>query len=212
MIELAIIIALALFIAVLMFDYVKLRLSLSKYNTIYIDTGGVKKSPPDFIDTMQGKTLNIKINKKHSVTIQHFGFFENLFYVDRLYVLYNSMVNFMDEISGLDIDDKTRKKKQVIIYRVYSEIGKLIYNISKKWGKRGYKNAFFKKFYSDTDWVYSLSEELIKYWLLVKKKISFLPGGIEFPQTLGDPQFFRSLSVDSTGKASIKPRCDIFLN
>ena len=74
-----VIIGLSLLIFFLIYEIIRLHNKINKYDVLYVDTSGVGENPPRFIETWQGKTINFKVNEKHSVKIQHFSFFENIF-------------------------------------------------------------------------------------------------------------------------------------
>lgn len=167
----------------------------------YIDTSGISQNPPKFIETWQGKTINFRVNKYYKISIAQMTpdlFFK---YLDNIVCMYK-------KLETLTQTEMQRDEKTVKYSLVYNEIIRLIYQISKHTvkNKSGYKKSLYDRCNRDVSFVISVCEEMLDYWMYVKKKIQILAKGSTSRQTIGGLSYEPLLERDGTGRIFAKPR------
>jgi hypothetical protein len=204
MIEIIIILALFCLWLLLQLQIEKSR--RTKPEVQYINTTGISTNPPEFfIETWQGRTLNIKVNEKHNLIIPQLPAPRSIDYIDRIakeYAIINgAMVAGFVGIVGL--------QRQAIMHFAYKRLINHIYNLSKPFAKVGYKKALFNKAKNDMIWTLDVTEQINDYWQLIKKKVLLQTMGRTLKQTDGYYTTWTDYKLDVTGARLIQPRYEL---
>ena len=104
--------------------YLAVKASKKAYKeTVYVDTSGIESNPPNFLETLENKTLNIKVDEKNHISINHFNVATGLTRVKLISGLLKSLQILMDKSTG------TLKDKATLYFvngKLITELYKLI--------------------------------------------------------------------------------------
>lgn len=188
----------------MIFKIRELKHKLKEPYLVYVDTGGINKNPPAYIDTWRGKTINFKLDK-YIVTISQLPFLMCLNHMRQIENLFRLLKENLEYKSESKQDKILHQIKYVTIYKTIIQI---IYKLSKRFvdNKHGYKKALYKKAKQDVTWMMDVIEQTLDYWGYVKKKINLLAKGSTLRQMGGENFTWNSLEMDRQGKILLKPR------
>jgi hypothetical protein len=201
------IIALSIFCLYLLLQLQTEKRRLSEPDIRYVDISGVTSNPPEnFVETWQGRTLNIKVNDKHCVIIPHLPAPESLHYIEaisREYAIINTAIDTMKHVGMEGL------QRQAILHFSYKRLVLFIYKLSKSFGKIGYKKELYKKAKHDVIWLMEVTENILDYWKLIKKKIIFQTKGQTLRETAGYHTTWTDYKLDKQGKRLAEPRYEL---
>lgn len=174
-----------------------------------VDLSGITKNPPSFIETWQGKSINFKLDK-YIVSITQLSITDCIFYIENI----AKSFALMKEILTVEkTDKKTDLMMNVTFLTLYKNLINIVYKLSKPYCKKWrYEKALYKKAMKDIIWFVDIVEQILDYWMYIKKKIFLLAKGQTLRQTVGESYSWNSLKLDGNGKILIRPRFESFLN
>jgi len=181
----------------------KKKKSIIEY--VYVDTTGIEENPPkNYIDVEQNKTINFNLDGE-SISICHLPIKLNVKYIEKIAYIYKLICQESEFVSKSKIEEFTHKVRYNILY---TQSTKLVYGLSKNFvnRKRKFKRNLFKRSKRDTDFIMDIVEQILNFWMYRKKKALMLSQSQTLLSTVGKAYTWSSLSLDSRGKASIKPR------
>ena len=196
--------AISLGLLLLLVVAISLYISLNRREVVrYIDTGGINKNPPAFIETWANKTINFKLGK-HVVSINHLPIIENLEYIGKIGESYKVIKHGLDEVANNPLGNLDKK---TLYLAHYMSIVDIIYKLSKPFTKKwGYKKAFYKKANTDSNWIFGLSEQILDYWLYMGKMLGALAKTKTPRMIYGEFLTSDNLKWDSRNRRLITPR------
>lgn len=185
--------------------YLNARSKIGKLEIRYVDTSGIVKNPPSFIETWRNKTINFKFGKE-TISIPHLPIIENVQVISKLAgsfkVLSDGMSNEAIENVG-----ETRKNTYYVVH--YFNIVDMIYRISKPFAKGWFfKYRFYKKALEDSNFIFGIAEQVFDYWQNMGKLLEVLSKGATPRMIYGESLSSPHLSWGKDGKRLIKPRFD----
>jgi hypothetical protein len=166
----------------------------------YVDTSG--SAARVFADVWRGKTLNFQLTKRHAVVVPHVTVPHGINWLERVAALYQQV----KAINSAELSGKEKKVAQVMRYAVYLETVRAVYQLTKPFARFGYRRALYSRAKKDMVWMLDVIEQIVDFWILVKKKIDLLANGQTLRLTDGAQSTWDGWKVDSTGKRSIQPR------
>ncbi len=173
--------------------------SKKQKDIVYVDTSGIHSNPPNYLETLNNKTINIKLDKKHNVSVCHFSVHDGLMKIRFISSLFKTLDILMNK------GDESLKNKATMML-VHNRIIKEIYKLSSPFAKFGYKRAFYKKAMNDILWTLQIAEQIYDYWCYLGKSLALLAEGQTQRQTIGGVDLLNASSWDRDGKILIKPR------
>lgn len=198
-----IVIVLSVTCLILLFLYLKSKEKEGKETIRYVDTSGIVSNPPRFIEVAPNKTINFSFDK-YKISICHLPIFENIELISKL------SGHFAIIKYGLKkkYDTPFSKADETRIYQAhYMSIVKTLYTLSKPFNKkRGYKKAFEKKCYGDSNFVFMICKEIFDYWQNMGKLLGVLEKGLTPRLQYGEELGSDRLKWDEHGKRLITPR------
>jgi hypothetical protein len=166
---------------------------------VYVDTSGIKSNPPNFIETANNKTINIKVNDKHNLSICHFSI-NNAF--TKLRII-SGLFKALDILMNKSEDNLKNKATMLLVHnRIVTEI----YRMARPFAKLGFRKAFYQKAMNDILWTLKIAEDIYDYWCLLGKLLALLSQGTTIKQTTGGQDIMSSCEWDRDGNPLIKPR------
>lgn len=171
---------------------------------VYVNTAGISCNPPRFIELMEGKTINFKLNNR-VISIPHLSITKGLVTIDRIAYLFTLLAERMkkEDNNKIELWRNNRIKQST-----YNQIVTEIYNLSRPFAgnKKSFKKELFKKAKDDFTWILRICEQVLDFWSTVEKQIALLKKGRTLRQTLGVSASWNSTNWDTDGKIEIKPR------
>jgi len=179
--------------------YLAVKASKKAYKeTVYVDTSGIESNPPNFLETLENKTLNIKVDENNHISINHFNVATGLTRVKLISGLLKSLQILMDKSTGTLKDKAT-------LYFVNGKLITELYKLIKPHATWRAKRAFIKRAYKDSFWTFKIVEEIYNYWMCVGKLLALLMEGQTLRMTTGGSAMLNSTRMDSDG-VTYKPR------
>lgn len=171
---------------------------------VYIDTSGIAENPPKFVELMEGKTINIRLETEY-LCINQVSFNKGLGVIDKIVYLFNILVKQMSKQSETRTEEL---KGSVLKMQTYNAIVNQIYLLGKPFAKnkRRFKKELFKKSKDDFQFLLTICQEVIDFWSHVGKQAALLSKGKTLRETYGENVTASLLSTGLDGKIEIKPR------
>jgi hypothetical protein len=177
---------------------------------VYVNTEGVVSNPPNFMELMEGKTINFKLGKE-IIHIPQISFIKGINTIDKIITLVNML---SEQMKIKSIDKIQEMKNNVYKMKTYNAIVYQIYDLSKNFvnNKGRFKKELFNKAKNDYVFILSICEEVIDFWSYVGKIMALLAKGKTKRMIHGEGASLRFLNTDINGKIEIKPRYDLSMN
>lgn len=180
-------------------------------NGIQHDKGGVASNPPNFIEVLKRKTLNIKFGK-YDIIVEQVSFIEGIYGIANIQTAFNVLNEACGYNGSIKVDEKHIKEYVTFV----ALLSNCIFDLSKKYVKKKEHKKYFealrRKIYEDAEFAASLSEQIIDFWTYVKKKVEVLATGRTARQTYGEAYIQGYVKTDLQGKTYLTPRYGKHLN
>lgn len=186
--------------------------SAKKNDSVFEDISGIAVNPPNFIDVVRRKTLNIKLDE-FTISIPQIGFLEGILRMREIQTAYLLLKKSANSDTDLIKVNETNLNEFVTFTAM---IHNFLFNVSKKYVKRKelkkYNAKLKEKCLNDIEWVCEVTEQIFDFWTYVKKKVEFLASGMTIRQMYGEECTWESLSLDLQGNTYLLPRYGKSLN
>ena len=199
----------------LVFLYLMFKLSEYKRRmvapeVVHVDTSGVATNPPKFIDVLVNKTINFEVGK-YSIKIEQLGIGKCMTTVNKIASLFEMLTVEIDRVPTGKVDEM---KHNLMKDSIYKQIVMHIYLLSAPFvdNKRKYRKELINYSKDNHIKIFHIVEQVIDYWTYIKKLVALLSKGGSLKKTIGEWCTWNSLSMDSAGNHSIKPRFDWSMN
>jgi len=171
---------------------------------VYVNTAGIVENPPRFVELMDNKTINIKLDKE-AIIVNQVSFNKGMTHIQRISYLVELLNTTMQGVAKTKLDGIKQSVKKMTIY---NQLVNELYGLSKHFAsnKRRYKKELYKRTKDDFLFTLRVCEEVIDYWSTVGKLQALLGKGKTLRQIHGVNATWNSTKWDSDGRIEIKPR------
>jgi hypothetical protein len=178
----------------------------AKFGGMYVDSGGVRTIPPEYIDVIKHKTMNVKIDNEFTICIPQVSFIDGVYRIRDIQMIFTMLKKHAGDATVVKVDEKNLKEFLTFAHA----LAILLYSLSSSFIKSGkrkkYFNALKKKIIGDIEWTCELYENILDFWAYIKKKMDFLAHGSTPRQMYGDNWSWDYVLIHSDGSTSLLPR------
>jgi hypothetical protein len=194
----------------LLFKLFECKSKMVKPEQVFIDSSGIAKNPPQFIEVLQHKTINFVVNGE-KIVISQLSIGRGLGIVRKISLLYEKLVREFDKIPKNKIEEV---RDNLIRGAVFNQIVVQIYLLSKPFAKskRKLRKALYKLGKTNQEKVLLITEQIFDYWMYIKKLLALLSRGGTQRMIIGAESTWSSYETDMTGNHIIKPRFGSSMN
>jgi len=170
----------------------------------YVDISGIINNPPTFQEVWKNQTINFKLGKE-AIRISHMPAMDCISYISKISACYIKLDEYTKYMPNGKLDTFINNQRYINIYRY---LILLIYKLSKPHAKKKgvFRKELFKRGKKDTQFIMSITEQILDYWKYMGKQRALLAQGKTLRMIHGDRFTWDKLKMDGQGKILKTPR------
>jgi len=178
----------------------------AKFDGMYVDSGGVRSIPPEYIDVVKRKTMNVKLDAEFTISIPQVSFIDAVYRIREIQAIFYLLKQESERKDALVVNEKNLKQFLTFAHALCVLVYSLSYTFIKRGKRKAYFKAMKKRMINDIEWTCELLEQMLDFWAYIKKKVSYLAKGSTPRQMYGDNFSWDYLGIGSDGSTYLLPR------
>ena len=200
------IICTALFLLCIVLVFRCIDLYAAKFDGMYVDITGVRQNPPEYIDVVKRKTMNVRIDDEFTIHIPQVSFIDGVYRIREIQSIFLLLRQQSEDKTALKINEKNLQE----FLTFCSALATVLYSLSYTFVKRSKRKKYFRvlktKMLNDIEWTCELIEQVIDFWSYIKKKVQYLSLGSSLRQMHGADASWDCISWGTDGSSYLLPR------